>query len=73
MANISLEPTDQHTRVLVLDAAAASADLRDLGTISELAAAAARQWAPCLDKRAGRGEGAARDEPCSTEQHDLAV
>ena len=72
MANISLEPTDQHTRVLVLDAAAASADLRDLGTISELAAAA-RQWAPCLDKRAGRGEGAAHDEPCSAEQHDLAV
>ena len=73
MANISLEPTDQHTRVLVLDAAAASADLRDLGTISQLAAAAARQWAPCLDKRAGRGEGAAHREPCSAEQHDLAV
>ena len=72
MANISLEPTDQHTRVLVLDAAAASADLRDLGTISELAAAAVRQWAPCLDG-AGRGEGAAHDEPCSAEQHDLAV
>jgi hypothetical protein len=73
VANISLDPTDQHTRVLVLDAAAASSDLRDLGTISHLAAAAARQWAPCLDKRTGRAEGAARREPCSAEQHDRAV
>ena len=34
-------------RVVVLDAAVLSADLHELGTISDLAAAAVRQWAPC--------------------------
>ena len=37
----------RRARVLVLDAATGSADLRELGTISDLAAAVARRWAPC--------------------------
>ena len=83
---ISLDSTERSTRVLVLDAAAASSDLRQLGTISNLEAAAVRQWAPCLhestDKAArdlaaleqgtSAGEHMPHSETCSPEQRDLA-
>lgn len=79
---ISLDSAEHRTRVLVLDAAAASADLRQLGTVSNLAATAVRQWAPCLHKSTDKaaleqrrriGEHLPQSETCSPEQRDLAV
>ena len=79
---ISLEDaTERRARVLVLDAAEASADLSQLGTISNLAAAAVRQWAPCLlkstdkaalEQRSSIEEHMPHEGTCTPEQRDLA-